>query len=109
MKPLIRTALMTSLCLAALSAAAAAQPASDARTRVVVTFKTTADFAPFEREFASDARTQQASARHHRRDVVGAVMSLERRLAFRADAFFTRAVQGFSASLTRGQIQALAR
>jgi subtilisin family serine protease len=100
---------MTSFCLAALAAAAAAQPASGARARVVVTLKSATDFAAFEREFVSDERTARPSAAYHSRGVVGAVMSLERRHGFRADAFFSRALQGFSASLTPAQREALAR
>jgi subtilisin family serine protease len=41
--------------------------------------------------------------------VLGAIMRLERRLSFRSDAFFSRAVNGFAASLTVAQIDALAR
>lgn len=109
MTPALRTALLTSACLAALAGAATAQPASGARARVVVTLKSATDFAPFEREFVSDERTRRPTASYHSRAVVGAVMSLERSHGFRADAFFSRALQGFAASLTQPQREALAR
>ena len=109
MKFHIRTALLASLCLAALAGTAAAQPAAGGRTRVVVTLKSTTDFTAFEREFAGDERTRRPAASYHSRGVLGAIMSLERRYAFRADAFFSRALQGFAASVTPGQREALAR
>jgi len=109
MKSAIRTGLLSSLCLLALASAAQAQPAPTTRTRVVVTFKSATDLAGFERDFVSDDRTRRATAAYHSRAVVGAVMSLERRHAFRADAFFSRAVRGFAASLTQAQLDALAR
>jgi subtilisin family serine protease len=109
MKSVFRTALIASICFAAFASVANAQPAAGARSRVVVTLKSATDFAPFERDFAADERTRRPAASHHSRAVVGAVMSLERRHAFRADAFFSRALQGFAASLTPGQIEALAR
>jgi subtilisin family serine protease len=108
MKSLVRTALIAWFCVAAAVATASAQ-STETRTRVVVTFKSTTDFAPFERDFANDARTQRPTAAYHSRRVLGAVMSLERRHGFRADAFFSRAVQGFAASLTQAQLRALAR
>ncbi len=108
MKSVIRFALITSICIAALASTAAAQPAAT-RTRVVVTLKSNIDFAAFERDFADDERTLRPSAAYHRRGVVGAVMSLERRHAFRAGAFFSHALQGFAASLTQAQLAALAR
>ena len=95
MKSVFRTALFASICFAAFANVANAQPG--ARTRVVVTLKSSTDFSSFERDFAGDARTERPSAAYHRRGVLGAVMSLERRHAFRADAFFSRAVQGFAA------------
>jgi aqualysin 1 len=108
MKSVIPTALIASLCFAAITGAAFAQPASGARTRVVVTLKSTTDFSRFEREFVSDQRTAGQAA-YHSHAVVGAVMSLERTHGFRADAFFSRAIQGFAASLTQTQIEALTR
>lgn len=109
MKSVIRTAAFTSLCLMVLAGAARAQPAANTRTRVIVTLKAATDLAPFERDFAHDERTRRPSAAYHSRAVVGAVMSLERRHGFRADAFFSRALRGFAASLTRAQIDALSR
>ena len=109
MKPVIRAVLITLLCFAPLASAAVAQPASGARSRVVVTLKSTTNFTAFERDFVSDERTQRPTAAHLARGVVGAVMSLERGLGFRADAFFSRALQGFAAALTPGQIEALGR
>lgn len=104
----IRTLLIASACLASFASAVHAQSA-DARSRVVVTFKSTTDFAQYAGDFASDERTRRPSAAYHRHDVVGAVMALERRHGFRADAFYSRALQGFAASLTQGQLRALAR
>ncbi|HET7695486.1 MAG TPA: S8 family peptidase [Vicinamibacterales bacterium] len=104
----LRTVFIASLCVAASAAHAAAQSAAGG-TPVIVTFKSTVDFAPFEREFAADERTQRPTAAYHSRAVLGAVMSLERRHAFRAQGFFSRALQGFSASLTDAQIEALRR
>lgn len=109
MKPVIRTALLTCASLVAIAGAAAAQPAANTRSRVVVTLKAATDLAPFVGDFVSDERTRRASAAYHSRAVVGAVMSLERQYGFRADAFFSRALRGFAASLSRGQIDALSR
>jgi subtilisin family serine protease len=108
MKVLIRTLLFSSLGLAAFAGSAIAQ-GSAARSRVIVTLKSSTDFAPFEREFVSDERTQRPNASYHSHAVLGAVMSLERRHGFVADAFFSRALQGFAASLTQAQIAALSR
>lgn len=108
MKSAFRTAVLASACLILAAAAVDAQPAGNARARVIVTLKAAADLAPFERDFADDERTRRATAAYHSRAVVGAVMSLERRHGFRADAFFSRAIRGFAASLTRAQIDALA-
>ena len=104
----IRTALISSLCFAALAGSALAQAAAPS-ARVVVTLKNSIDFAAFERHFIADDRTSRPAAAYHRRGVLGAVMQLERGLGFRADAFFSRALNGFAASLTSAQIDALAR
>lgn len=108
MKSAIHTLVITVAGVLALAGAASAQPNRETRTRVVVTFKSATDFAAFERDYASDERTRRPVAAYHSRGVLGAVMSLERRHAFRADAFFSRAVQGFAASLTQSQLRALA-
>lgn len=109
MRSVFRTAFITSICVAALATIAGAQPDAAARSRVVVTLESTTDFAAFESQFAGDERTQRPAAAYHRRGVLGAVMSLERGHGFRADAFFSRAVEGFAASLTAAQIDALSR
>ena len=109
MKSAFRTAFITSFCLAAIASTAMAQPATGARSRVIVTLKDTTDFAAFEGDFTADERTRHPNAAYHRRGVLGAVMRLERGLGFRADAFFSRALTGFAASLTPTQIEALAR
>jgi subtilisin family serine protease len=109
MKSAIRRVLVTSCCLAAFASVASAQPGAGQRARVVVTLKSSTDFAAFERDFAGDERTARPSAAYHRRGVLGAVMSLERGHGFRADAFFSRALEGFAAALTQAQIAALSR
>jgi len=108
MRPVLRTLLLTSLCFATAAAPAFAQVGA-ARTRVVVTLKAATDFAPFERDFSADERTQRPTAAYHRRGVLGAIMRLERANGFRADVFFSRALNGFAASLTNAQIEALSR
>jgi subtilisin family serine protease len=108
MQSAIRAALITTFCVAALAGSAFAQSAAT-RSRVIVTLKDTTDFATFERDFIADERTQQPAAAYHRRGVLGAIMRLERAQGFRADAFFSRALNGFAASLTRAQIDALSR
>jgi len=108
MKPVLRSLLFTSLCVAALAGSAFAQPGG-VRSRVIVTLKATTDFSSFERDFSADERTERPAAAYHRRGVLGAIMRLERGNGFRADAFFSRALNGFAASLTTAQIEALAR
>jgi subtilisin family serine protease len=108
MKSVFRTAFIASFCLAALASAAAAQPVVSG-TRVIVTLKDATDFAAFERDFSADERTRRPTAAYHRRGVLGAIMRLERSHGFRADAFFSRALNGFSAALTPAQVEALAR
>ena len=104
----VRTVILAAVCVIPFAGIAQAQNAPAARSRVVVTFKEAADVAPFAREFVPDQRTRRATAAYHSRAVVGAVMSLERRHGFRADAFYSRALRGFAAAVTPAQRQALA-
>jgi aqualysin 1 len=107
MQSAIRAAFITTFCFAALAGSAFAQSAT--RSRVIVTLKDATDFATFERDFTADERTQRPTAAYHRRGVLGAIMRLERAQGFRADAFFSRALNGFAAALTPAQIDALSR
>jgi subtilisin family serine protease len=104
----VRTLTLAILCCTAIAPAAQAQDTAEPRTRVIVTFKRDVSFASFEREFVADQRTSNPALAYHSRAVVGAVMALERRLGFRADIFYSRALQGFAAPLTAAQIRALA-
>lgn len=85
--------------------AASAQPAEgQARSRVIVQFKDTVAFDQFVPEFRPDARLADARRHgYHSRGVLGAIMSLERRHGFRADAFYSRALKGFAAPVTDAQ------
>jgi subtilisin family serine protease len=103
----VRTHVLAAVCLMALANRAHAQGAPPTSTRVVVTFNSAVDVAPFEREFVADQRTRRPTAAYHSRAVLGAVMALERRHGFRADAFYSRAVRGFAAALTPAQLRAL--
>jgi subtilisin family serine protease len=77
-------------------------------TRVIVQFRDDAQLATYAREYADDDRTApQGSSTYHRRDIVGAAMSLERRHGFRATNFYSYALKGFAARVTAAQRRAL--
>jgi subtilisin family serine protease len=99
-----RVLVMMAMAVAA-AGAAAAQPAErETRTRVIVQFKDTVAFERFEAEFRPDARLADARRHgYHARGVLGAIMALERRHGFRADAFYSRALKGFAAPVTAAQ------
>lgn len=104
----VRTLALAVLSVAALASPSQAQSDADPRTRVIVTFRNDVSFAAFEREFVADQRTRNPTLAYHSRAVLGAVMALERRHGFRAEMFYSRALQGFAAVLTGPQIRALA-
>ena len=77
-------------------------------TRVIVQFRDDAQLAMYAQDYADDERTAPAgSSSYHRRDIVGAAMSLERRYGFRATNFYSYALRGFAARLTAAQRRAL--
>ena len=76
--------------------------------RYVVQFKADVRFDDHIADYAEDARiTGSSRHRYHARGVLGAIMALERRHGFRADAFFSRALKGFAGPLTPGQLRRL--
>lgn len=77
-------------------------------TRVIVQFRDDAQLGVYAQEYADDERTTpRGSSSYHRRDVVGAALSLERRYGFRATNFYSHAVKGFAARVSSGQRRAL--
>ena len=86
---------------------ALARPAgAQDRVRVVVRFHDTAAFDRFTDDFVGDSRTTSGNApTYHRREVVGAAQRLERRHGFRATNFYSHAIKGFAAELTRAQLR----
>jgi subtilisin family serine protease len=91
---------------AAIMAPAAATNAQQAR-RYIVQFKSEVAFDEFTGAYTDDARFNAAHHRHHSRGVLGALMALERRHGFRADAVFSVALRGFAGPLTPGQLRRL--
>ena len=85
-----------------------AAPAA-ATSRVIVQLRDDVRFDAFTGDWRPDARLADP-VRHgyHSRGVIGAIMALERRHGFRADAFFSRAVKGFAARVTPAQQARLA-
>jgi subtilisin family serine protease len=77
------------------------RPGAAGRFRVVVQLKEGVPLDGYLQDFAADARTRAAS--YHRREVVGAAMSLERKYGFRATSFFSHALQGFATTVTLAQ------
>jgi subtilisin family serine protease len=77
--------------------------------RVIVMLRADVALDGYAGAFVADARTRQPIAAYHARDVVGAIMSLERSHGFKATAFFSRAIRGFAATLTAAQRDRLAR
>lgn len=72
--------------------------------RVIVQFREEVEFEAFARDYAEDERTAASgSSTYHRREVVGAAMSLERKHGFRATNFYSHALKGFAARLTPAQ------
>jgi aqualysin 1 len=108
MRRLFITAGVLCASLAALPAAAQI-PAADVPARAIVQLRPDAPFLRFEAEFRPDPRlADRVRHGYHARGVIGAIQSLERRYGFRADAFYSRAIQGFGAPLTRMQREHLA-
>jgi len=87
---------------------AAGRVSAQDSTRVIVQFRDDAQLAMYARDYADDERTApQGSSTYHRRDIVGAAMSLERRHGFRATNFYSYALKGFAAQVTAAQRRAL--
>ena len=77
--------------------------------RAVIQLRADVELEPYARDFAPDARTSRSdSSTYHRREVVGAAQSLERKYGFRATNFYSHAIKGFAATLTRAQLRTLA-
>ena len=91
---------------AAIAAPATVTNAQQAR-RYIVQFKADVTFDEFTAEYSDDARFNGSRHRHHSRGVLGALLALERRHGFRADAVFSRALRGFAGPLTPGQLRRL--
>jgi subtilisin family serine protease len=75
--------------------------------RYIVQFKADVAFEDFAAEYTDDVRFNVARHRYHTRGVLGAMMALERRHGFRADAVFSAALKGFAGPLTPGQVRRL--
>lgn len=104
--------LLTPMFILSAPGAAPAQRGDQARTRVIVQLHEDVDLSQFSVQFAEDERTRHPRAAYHSRNVVsrnvvGAIMSLERRHGFRSTAFYSRALRGFAATLTAAQRQRL--
>ncbi len=68
--------------------------------RVIVKLRDDVALAAFDGAYAPDARfADRKRFGYHSRSVVGAIMSLERKHGFRADAFFSAAIKGFAATM----------
>jgi subtilisin family serine protease len=99
--------LFASLAIAAAIAVPDAVIHAQHARRYIVQFKADVDFADFVSEYREDARFGAFHHRYHSRGVLGALMALERRHQFRADAVFSRALLGFAGPLTPGQLRRL--
>jgi subtilisin family serine protease len=91
------------LMFAVLVAASAASIEAQQPRRYIVQFKDAVVFDNHVADFTDDARFRSERHRYHARGVLGAMLALERRHGFRADAVFSRALKGFAAPLTPGQ------
>lgn len=96
-----------SLLVAAVIAAPATITNAQPARRYIVQFKADVSFDDHVADYADDARFSSERHRYHSRGVLGAMMALERRHGFRADAVFSRALHGFAGSLTPGQLRRL--
>lgn len=94
--------------VAAGSTPAPAQRDDQRRARFIVQLKDGIDLSAFTPAFTPDERTANPRAAYHSRAVLGAVMALERQHGFRSDAFFSRTIRGFAATLTAQQHERLA-
>jgi subtilisin family serine protease len=103
----MRRLVFLTLVLAATIAAPATLTNAQQVRRYIVQFKAEVVFDDFTAEYSDDARFRSSRHRHHSRGVLGALMSLERRHGFRADAVFSRALRGFAGPLTAGQLRRL--
>jgi subtilisin family serine protease len=104
----IAALLVAVVCL--LPTTAFSQVAASRLERIIVEFVDEAPFEAFALDYREDERTRQAPHvfAYQRRSVVGLVMAMERRDGFRAHAFYSHALRGFAASVTRAQRAALA-
>jgi subtilisin family serine protease len=76
---------------------------------VIVVLNDDIDFRAYERDFRADERMagNPDAWGYQRREVVGAVQSLEARHGFRADRVYSHAIRGFAARLNARQMQDL--
>lgn len=102
-----RLRLLASLAITTAIAAAATITSAQQVRRYVVQFGSDVAFDDFTADYTDDERFSVSHHRHHPRAVLGAVMALERRHGFRADAVFSRALRGFAGVLTPGQLRRL--
>jgi subtilisin family serine protease len=78
-------------------------------SRVIVILRSDATLDRYAAAFVYDDRLQDtARFGYHSRAVLGAVMTLERRHGFRATAFYSRALKGFSATVSPAALARLA-
>jgi subtilisin family serine protease len=102
-------------CAAVIAAMAAAVPMRGVAQRqggaspVIVVLNDDIDFRAYERDFRADERMagNPDAWGYQRREVVGAVQSLEARHGFRADRVYSHAIRGFAARLNARQMQDL--
>lgn len=99
--------LLASLLLAAAIVTPPAITSAQQVRRYVVQFKADVDFDTFLGDYKADTRFAGARHAYQSHGVLGALMSLERRHGFRADAVFSRALHGFAGPLTPGQLKRL--
>jgi subtilisin family serine protease len=95
------------LAVATLVAVSATSITAQSTRRYIVQFKADVAFDDHLADYADDGRFSSNRHRYHARGVVGALMALERRHGFRADAVFSRALKGFAGPLTPVQLRRL--
>ena len=101
-----RSVIGTVMVAAVIAVSAASIDAQQPR-RYIVQFKADVAFDDHVADYADDARFASEQQRYHSRGVLGAMMALERRHGFRADAVFSVALKGFAGPLTPGQLRRL--
>lgn len=95
--------------VAAVPLRSVAQRNGNAAKPVIVVLDDSIDFRAYERDFRADDRmsADPQAWGYQRREVVGAVQSLEARHGFRADRVYSHSIRGFAARLTADQIELL--